>query len=67
MHSAISEPFSYVICEAMLNSLPVLATKTGVAVDAIYNKENGYLVNPKSSEEFVKGLQFLLNNDLEKI
>ncbi|HRD37734.1 MAG TPA: glycosyltransferase family 4 protein [Bacteroidia bacterium] len=63
LHAAKYEPFGFVIAEAMLNAVPVLSTKTGAALDAIEHKENGYLVNYDSVNEFVDGFEFLLNAD----
>lgn len=67
IHAAKYEPFGFVIAEAMLNGTPVLSTKTGAALDAIQNKENGYLVNYNSVDEFVDGINFLLSNDKKSI
>ena len=67
IHAARYEPFGFVIAEAMLNSIPVLSTKTGAAMDAIQHKENGYLVDYDDDAGFVEGIQFLLNADRKKI
>ncbi len=67
IHAAKYEPFGFVIAEAMLNSAPVLSTKTGAALDAIKTGENGYLVDYDNVEQFVEGVEYLLKNNSKTI
>lgn len=61
IHSAMREPFGFVIAEAMANALPIVSTNTGAARDAITHLQNGYLVSYESSKELEDGINFILN------
>jgi glycosyltransferase involved in cell wall biosynthesis len=67
LHAAHYEPFGFVIAEAMVNKVPVISTKTGAALDAITHKENGYLVDYFDIKDFVKGIEFMIQNDRKAI
>ena len=70
VHAAVSEPFGYVIAEAMINNLPLIATKSGVAPDVIDHKKNGYLITPEKPEEIISGIEYILgltDEELKKL
>lgn len=67
VHASINEPFGYVIAEAMLNKLPVVATDTGAAHDAIRHKETGYLVEFKNGQQIAEGINYLIENDTSQL
>jgi glycosyltransferase involved in cell wall biosynthesis len=60
LHAAKYEPFGLVIAEAMLNGVPVVATKTGAALDAIDHLETGYLCDYDSINDIQEGLEFMI-------
>ena len=67
VHAAINEPFGFVIAEAMINKVPVVATKTGAALDAIKHKGNGYLTNKKDGQDLADGIIYMLENNTSNI
>lgn len=63
VHAAKYEPFGLVIAEAMLNGVPVVATKTGAALDSITHLKNGYLCDLNSTQDLVDGINYLITNN----
>ncbi len=57
--SSIKEGLPYVILEAGLAGLPVIATRVGGIPEIIENNVSGILVNPRSIEEIEKSLILL--------
>ncbi len=62
--SSIKEGLPYVILEAGLAGLPVIATKVGGIPEIIENKVDGILINPRSVEEVQKSLILLGENSV---
>lgn len=60
---SLSEGLPVVILEAMASGLPVLATKAGGLPEIIKNGENGFLVEPKNSEQIAEKILYLFFND----
>ena len=60
------EGFGLVVLEAGSAGLPVVASKLEGLCDAINDGENGLLVNPKQSADYVKVLSKLLDNDIQR-
>lgn len=60
---SLSEGLPVVILEAMASGLPILATKVGGLHEIIENNENGFLVEPKNSEQIVEKILYLFSND----
>lgn len=56
------EGFGLVAAEAMLHSLPVIATRVGGLQDIVLDKETGYLVPPFSPESIAEKIQLLIDN-----
>ena len=49
--------------EAMAGGLPIVATNVGGPSEIVRNRENGFLVEPKNSEEIAEKVWQLLGND----
>lgn len=56
------EGFGVVYIEAMAHAKPVIGVRGEGMEDAIINKENGLLVEPKDIDSLVEALQFLIDN-----
>ena len=57
------EGFGSVIIEAAASKVPIIATNIPGPLDFIDHMQNGYLINPKSSNEIKKGLEFFFKNE----
>lgn len=55
------------LLEAMAMAKPILTTDMPGCNHLVKDNKNGILVKPQSTEEIVKGLEYLLNADLEKM
>jgi len=53
---SVKEGLPYVLLEAGLNSLPIIASDTGGIKEIVENEKNGFLVSPKDVNIFVKNL-----------
>lgn len=58
--TSITEAFPYVILEAGLAGLPIVASGVGGIPEIIKSMESGILVKPRDPGEIAKALQFLL-------
>ncbi len=56
------EAFGLVLAEAMLNQLPVVATKVGGMKYIVDDKETGFLVNPYQIDEIAEKFELLYND-----
>ncbi len=65
LHAATTEPFGFVIAEAMANGTPLVTTKTGAAADALEHKKNCYFVEEKNADEIADGISWMLE-DLQR-
>jgi glycosyltransferase involved in cell wall biosynthesis len=61
LHPAVNEPFGFAIAEAMINKIPIIATRTG-STDLMVHKREGYIINEKKYEDIVEGVMFYYNN-----
>jgi mannosylfructose-phosphate synthase len=59
---SIFEPFGMTSQEAMACGKPVIASKYGGIKQIINHNQNGYLVNPKDSEEFADAITTVIND-----
>lgn len=59
---SISEGMPNVLLEAMAAGLPIVASNVGGIPEIISNSKNGYLVEPKNSQQIVDRIQFLISN-----
>jgi len=56
------EAFGLVLAEAMLNQLPIIATKVGGMKYIVDNNETGFLVNPFLTDEIAEKFETLYQN-----
>ncbi len=63
MLTSIDEPFGYVVIEAMLNNIPVIAFNSGGPSEIITNNKDGYLIEQCDVEDFSKKIIELFNNN----
>jgi glycosyltransferase involved in cell wall biosynthesis len=61
-----SESYGYVIHEAGLAGIPVIATNVGGIPDIVTNGKSGLLITPNSPDAFVAAATELLNNDIKR-
>lgn len=59
LHPALREPFGFAISEALMNKIPIIATKTG-STDLISHAINGYLLALDNVDDIVKCMENLL-------
>ena len=60
--ASLSEAYGYVLHEAALAKLPVIATNVGGVRDIVDDKQNGLLVSPKGTAELSEAILKLLTN-----
>ena len=60
--SSISETFGIVVLEAMMEGLPVVATRVGGVVDLIKNKKSGLLVEPSNPDQIARAVIEILGH-----
>ena len=64
VHNSHFETFGFVIAEAMMHGLPILATRSsGAAKDVVEHKTNGYLYDYLDNKELLNGIKFYLGDD----
>jgi glycosyltransferase involved in cell wall biosynthesis len=59
---SLSEGLPNVILEAMACGLPIVASRVGGIPDTITNETNGYLIEPKDSDDLAKKIILLLQD-----
>ncbi len=57
------EGFGIVSLEAMMNHLPVVASRRGGIPEVVVDKVTGFLVNPDNPEEFTQAIQKLIDDE----
>ncbi len=60
--SSVKEGLPYVLLEAGLAGLPVIATSVGGTPEIIENMKSGILVPPKNPEALAGAIKFMINN-----
>lgn len=60
---SLSEGFPNVILEAMASGLPIVATKVGGLPEIVNIGENGFLVEPKNSEQIAEKISLLFKDE----
>lgn len=60
---SLSEGFPTVLLEAMAAGLPIVATKVGGLSEIVTEGENGFLVEPRNSQQLAEKILFLLENE----
>ena len=58
---SIKEGLPYVLLEAGINSLPIVASDTGGINEIVENYKNGFLIKPKDVNGFLLALERLIN------
>jgi glycosyltransferase involved in cell wall biosynthesis len=56
------ETFGLTVLEALASGIPVLAPRKGGVIENIQDGENGFLYNPGDQGDFLKKLQYLLQD-----
>src|SRR3989338_6678499 len=59
---SIKEGFAYVLLEASLAEIPIIATRVGGNPEIIDNLQNGLLIKPASPEEIINAISYLLRD-----
>ena len=66
LHLATTESYGQIYIEAMLSKLPIVCSRTGVAIDFIENKvPNVYVANELSVESIVKKIELSLMKEID--
>lgn len=64
---SLSEGISSTILESMINKIPVISSNIGGNMELIVDNESGFLIEPSNTEEYIKKIYLLLeNNELRK-
>jgi len=63
---SLSEGFPVVILEAMASGLSIIATRVGGLPEVVRDRENGFLVEPKNSQQIAEKILTLLKDDKER-
>lgn len=64
LHPALNEPFGFAISEALMNGVPVIATRTG-STDLIEHMVEGYILKAGSSDDIAQALENFLSHENE--
>ncbi|MDG9667859.1 glycosyltransferase family 4 protein [Hahella sp. CR1] len=63
VHASIDpEPFGLVIIEAMASGCPVIVSNLGAAPELVEDGVDGYVINPKVTDELSKGIMTLIES-----
>ena len=60
---SLSEGFPVVSLEAMASGLPIIATNVGGLPEVVQNGENGFLIEPRNSEEIAEKILLILRDN----
>lgn len=66
LHAAQLEPFGFVFTEAMMNSVPMVTTPTGAAMDAVEDGKSGILVE-RNGPAIAQGIERMLLLDRDAV
>jgi glycosyltransferase involved in cell wall biosynthesis len=58
---SVTDNLPQVATEAQMCGIPIVAFKTGGLIDIVDHKINGYLANAKNSEDFARGIAWILS------
>jgi len=62
---SLKEGLPYTIIEAMIAKVPIIASNIGGIPEMIIDKETGFLIKPKNSEEIKSKIEYILSNPEE--
>ncbi len=57
LHPAVGEPFGFAIAEAMMNGIPIAATRCGSTEELTHGRD-GYILEEGSAEDVAKAIRF---------
>jgi glycosyltransferase involved in cell wall biosynthesis len=63
--TSVFESFGKTVLESLLCSTPVVAFDVGAVNEIIVDRKNGYLAKPFDIDDFILGINFLLNKEKE--
>lgn len=63
MLTSINEPFGYVVIEAMLNYIPVIAFNSGGPSEIITDNSDGYLIREENTTDFSNKIIEIVNDE----
>lgn len=61
LHPAINEPFGFAISEALMNGIPIAATRTG-STDLVEHKINGFILKESSINSIIESVTYYIEN-----
>ena len=61
-----TEAFPYVLLEAGISGLPIIATNVGGNPEIINDMENGILIHPRNPQEIAEAINYLIVNKEKK-
>ena len=68
MMTSYSEAFPFVLIEAMMAEVPVVAFDVRVGPKAIIQDgENGYLIEDKEEEKFIETMEYIMSHEKERV
>ena len=60
---SVKEGFPWALIEAMATKLPVIATRVGAVEEIIEDGKNGFIVEPKNSNQIADRIKLILSDD----
>jgi len=61
------EGHPWVIVEALAAGLPIISADQGAITESVHNKVNGFIVDPINITQITSRLQYLIDNEAERI
>jgi UDP-glucose:(heptosyl)LPS alpha-1,3-glucosyltransferase len=66
-HPSFYDTFGNVVAEALATGIPVITTRWTGAKDLIRESQNGFIVDPKNTDEFAKAVESAMSLDSQSI
>jgi len=64
IYPSLAETFGLVLAEAMACELPIVSFKNSAIQEVVLHSQTGYLAENKNIQDFIKGINLLLDNDV---